>query len=507
MPAYRHQLFEHRLLSALCSSRFLLSAVLVILLLSLSACFYVFPSEGGGQIPLDSALPRPVDSSDILLPPGYKIEAVATGLTFPTSVTFDEAGTPYVVEAGYSYGEVFTTPKILRIGADGTKETVVAGENPPWTGATYHSGSFYVAEGGHLGRIVRYRPSDQTSTVLAEGLPSFGDHHTNGVLLSNDGWLYFSQGTATNSAVVGVDNAKMGWLHRYPLFHDVPCRDVTLTGENFLTKNPLDTGNSAGKEVRTGAFLPFGVSSTPGQVIPGRIPCSGSLLRMRADGGPLELIAWGFRNPFGLAFSERGTIYVSDNGYDVRGSRPVFGAPDLLWEVDPNAQSIWHGWPEFSGHHKISRKRFAPPGKPTPPRLLAEYPGHPPKPHVKLGVHSSSNGIAVDSSGFSSEGAIFVAQFGDMAPMVGKVLSPVGYKVVRVDRQSGAVTDFAANKGDAIGPASWAGNGGLERPIDVEFSPNGGSLYVVDFGVMVIGNKGPIPLERTGVLWRITPAS
>src|SRR5436309_157341 len=82
---------------------------------------------------------------------------------------------------------------------------------------------------------------------------------------------------------------------------------------------------------QTGAFLPFGTPSTPGQIIKGQVPCSGSVMRIRPDGGPLELVAWGFRNPFGLAFSPNGLLYVTDNGYDDRGSRPIWGAADVMW--------------------------------------------------------------------------------------------------------------------------------------------------------------------------------
>jgi glucose/arabinose dehydrogenase len=68
-------------------------------------------------------------------------------------------------------------------------------------------------------------------------------------------------------------------------------------------------------------------------VIPGRVPCNGAILRVKPDGGHPELVAWGFRNPFGIAFSPAGGLYVTDNGYDDRGSRPVWGAGDLLWAV------------------------------------------------------------------------------------------------------------------------------------------------------------------------------
>jgi hypothetical protein len=80
----------------------------------------------------------------------------------------------------------------------------------------------------------------------------------------------------------------------------------------------------------TGAFSPFGRATTPGQKVPGRVPCSGAILRVRPEGGKVELVAWGLRNPFGLAFSPSGELFVTDNSYDERGSRPIWGTGDLL---------------------------------------------------------------------------------------------------------------------------------------------------------------------------------
>jgi glucose/arabinose dehydrogenase len=200
--------------------------------LNLSGCFSVRHSAGGGQTKFHP--PRKINPADIALPAGYRIEAVAQGLTFPTGVVFDDAGRTYIVEAGYSYGEVWTTPRLLRLEPDG-KTSVVAsgGRNGPWTGATFHQGAFYIAEGGELegGKILRVAPDGEPAAILT-GLPSVGDHHTNGPVVGQDGWIYFGQGTATNSGVVGEDNAKFGWLKRHPDHHDIPCKDIQLNGEN-----------------------------------------------------------------------------------------------------------------------------------------------------------------------------------------------------------------------------------------------------------------------------------
>ena len=104
---------------------------------------------------------------------------------------------------------------------------------------------------------------------------------------------------------------------------------------------------------------------------------------------------------------------------------------------------------------------------------------------------------------FGHVGEAFIAQFGDMAPGAGKVLAPVGFNVLRVNVETGVVEDFAVNKGTKDGPASKIGGGGLERPLDAKFMPDGSALYIVDFGVMTIGDK-PSLREKTGVVWRIT---
>src|SRR2546423_8451791 len=121
----------------------------------------------------------------------------------------------------------------------------------------------------------------------------------------------------------------------------------------------------------TGAFVPFGTMTSKGQVIRGSVPCSGAVMRIPPTGGELELVAWGFRNPFGLAFSPDGRLFVTDNGYDDRGSRPVWGAADVLWAV---TNGVWYGWPDYSGGDPLTRKEFKPPRKKQLQFVLASHP-------------------------------------------------------------------------------------------------------------------------------------
>lgn len=474
--------------------RFLL---LLILLPFLVSCYGILKSSGGGE--RVNTEKRFVNTSDIALPSGYTIDLAAKNLTFPTGITFDDEGQPYVTESGYSYGEVFTEPKLVRINKDGSLTTIAAGKgNGPWNGIWFNDGFFYVAEGGELegGRILRIDMKGNI-TILLEGLPSLGDHHTDGPVV-HEGYIYFGQGTATNSAIVGGDNYKFGWLKRNPEFHDIPCQDIKLAGVNYPSDNVLKEGSK--EVVGTGAFLPYGTKSEPGQVISGKIPCSGSVMRIPLKGGKPELIAWGFRNPFGLAFDAKGQLYVTDNGYDDRGSRPVWGVGDYLWKVE---KGNWYGWPDYSGGHALFNSNLSVPGKGVPSRILAEDPGVPPNPVAIMGVHSSSNGFDFSrSKNFGFEGEAFVAQFGDMSPGVGKVERSVGYKVIRVNIETGITNDFALNK-KKNAPASKIKTGGIERPVAVRFSPDGQLLYIVDFGIMRTSDKGPDPIKGTGVVWRV----
>src|SRR5690349_19015096 len=117
-----------------------------------------------------------------------KFEAVSSGLTFPSAVVFDGQNNLYVVEAGYSYGEVWTEPRLLKIDASGQTSVVAKGtRNGPWTSAAWYKDAFYISEGGEAegGRILKVT-KEGAITPLVSNLQSIGDHHTNTLVIKDD---------------------------------------------------------------------------------------------------------------------------------------------------------------------------------------------------------------------------------------------------------------------------------------------------------------------------------
>ncbi len=78
-----------------------------------------------------------------------------------------------------------------------------------------------------------------------------------------------------------------------------------------------------------------------------------------------------------------------------------------------------------------------------------------------------------------------------------------GFRVVEVHPATGTAEPFLRNRHP--GPASAHGSGGVERPVDVKFGPDG-SMYVLDFGVSTVDVQKQLSYGRTGVLWRVRRA-
>lgn len=196
------------------------------------------------------------------------------GLTYPTSVTFDEQGNAYVVEAGFSYGGVDPGGRIIMLSPTGGLSIIAEGLEGPLNGCTWHDGFLYISQGTlPEGRVLRMT-LDGERDIIVDGLPT-GDHHTNMVAVGPDEKLYFTNGTRTNSGVVGLDN--VSWLYTFPLAHDVPSFDAGLSGENYAMPDPLALFSLG--MTQTGAFHSFGQAAREGQLVEGRTRSCGRWCR------------------------------------------------------------------------------------------------------------------------------------------------------------------------------------------------------------------------------------
>jgi glucose/arabinose dehydrogenase len=413
-----------------------------------------------------------------------RLELLVDGLTFPTSLAFDGAGIAYVAEAGLPFGGARPGGSVWRIEPGGRPSLVAEGLRPPVNGLTWHRGALYVSEGGHPARLTRLHPDGACETVL-EDLPGPGNYHLNMAVVGPDEKLYFSQGAMTNLAVVGLDAYEVGWLRRLPHGHDVPGLEVTLTGVDVTTADP--TTDRAGAEAVTGAFMPFGTPTRPGQQVPAGLPATASVMRCNLDGSGLELVAWGLRNAYGLGFLPDGRLLALDQGADDRGSRPIGNAPDLLFELRPGA---WYGWPDYVGALPVTDPRFRPQRGPQPSFVLAQHEALPPPqpPLLAFPPHAAATKFDLAPAGSALDGHLLVALFGDEAPMTAPPGPPVGRGLALVDTRTWQLRPLLS--GDP-----------LRRPIDVRVQD--GEAYVLDFGSFEMTDRGVDATPGTGRLWRL----
>jgi glucose/arabinose dehydrogenase len=470
----------------------------------------------------------------VKVPPGFKVSKVADRLNRPTSTTWDDEGHMYIVLAGNDFLPEKDTPmQILEIKEDGSKVEVVNLDRedivPAIVGLVWHDGWFYFTHraGDLTGAVSRVDKEGNYELLFNGIIDSQAEHQINDIQVGPDGMMYVSVGMAGNAAVLGPDVAP--FVMRSPEVQARPCQNIVLTGRNF--KGPDFRTQDESDTVLTGAYVPFGVQTEPGQTIEGVKLCGGSILKFDPNNAlaSVRTHAWGFRNLIGLTWDEEGNMYAAENGYDVRGFRPVKDYMDASLRIH---EGKWYGIPDFSANREpLTDPQFDSPDSLQAPVFIGnEFMGKglgfvidhqasgltPPDPSVVLGKHefnSSPSMLDVAPKNWGSLGGhIFVAEWGDLAPPTNPLRGnqPAnGYRVVSIDPHSGHVSPFAENVGG--GPASGhqgLSGKGLERPFDVKFGPDG-AVYIIDFGVVEIDFSNAPPYkykEKTGSVWRISKA-
>ena len=583
--------------------------VVVVALLFLGARRADAQMVGNAACPGEDVFFNPSQGQDIFVPPGYKIEVFASGLNFPAGIAFKGNSNNfevYVTESGTGLpgrcngAEFFRDtagvadsanpflPQVRVLDDHGTTlrrlgraPTVAAREGPAFLHAPtigiafehdFQGGKLLVSDSlqgvrGAQGpknssRIVQLDAKDGTLKQLIVNLPT-GDHPTEQITVK-DGMIYWSQGSVTNSGVVGHDNggpvggpADTGGT----IQHEIPCEDVVLSGNN----------SDSGDGHVTGGYLPHGVPGSAGQVVPAfngaSQPgmCSGAILAadLKNPQKTVRPVSWGYRNPFGIRFAPNdhplnGALFVTENGEDERGARPANNAPDRLAVTDASHNAKrgfldYHGWPDRFGFLNSTQAIFIPiggaaddnapgvVGKPVLPLLLK-----PPQPPIApLALEPAD--VAAVGADFAprrfagggnpddkvEKGDALVTREGDFGFSPGNGVPIEGHDVERVQwtstgillsrfafncKSANQVTDSDGTKRctKAEDMAFVSQVRGINRPVDGKFGPDG-AFYLVDFGaVRDFGRSTPasmfknaldaplVQIPGTGVIWKIS---
>ena len=540
---------------------------------------------------------NPGNGQDIVVRSGFKVSVFATGLNFPTGIAFrgnQNSFEVFVLESGHGLpsrcndetssvvGGEFSptnpfTPDILVFNESGQlirgplAKPTAGGGGLQAHGPAVDIGFEHGIAGGRLfatdsnqslrttgfnnsSRIVMVDPTTGHVTPFIAGLPT-GDHPTEQLAFKGN-HIYWSQGSTTNSSVVGRDNG--GGANQ----QDIPCQDIVLS------KNVFDSGGG----VKTSGYSPFGVAR-PGATVKAFESalhsgvCDGSILRAQLDAAhPDETIqpfSWGYRNGYAIRFAPddhalKGRLLVGEDGEDERGARPTNHSPERLQlaQMNPDGTPDYHGWPDRFGFLPSTQAVFNPQGGPGddlcgPPAVPAFDPvachaaitaadvpirdvlAFPPQPITSPlaleAADSSFTGIDFVPDSFVGgpvrHGAALYSLEGDFgfsaanatapAPEVGHEIKlinfskpgqPLELKIMRFAHNTTFEQAFVAH------PVVIRG---FNRPTNVKFGPDG-CAYVVDYGAVRdfgqsdpdskfvgAGNGALLQIPGTGVIWKI----
>jgi glucose/arabinose dehydrogenase len=549
--------------------------------------------------PNNTALFNPDQGKDIVVPAGFKVSVFVSGLNAPTGIAFlgnSQNFQVYVLESGHGLPSVCNdqsslvvggdfsttnpfTPDILVFNKNGTlirgplaKPTSTGGGFQPEGPAVdiafergFQGGRLFAtdsnqathAAGGQIdsSRIVIVNPMTGHVSPFITGLPT-GDHPTE-QLAFKGGWIYWSQGSTTNSGVVGRDN---GNGQNEP---DIPCQDITLSQNVFDSGGGMFTsGYSLFGHTNKGGTVPAFFNGKTGKVRQG--VCDGAILRAPLnDPSAIEPFSWGYRNGYAIRFAPsdhalKGGLLVGEDGADERGARPSNNAPDMLDLARQNSDGSpdYHGWPDRYGFLPSSQAVFNPIGGPgddlcdpdasNPPSMctpaslaqiltedvpikdvLAFPPQRITSPLAIEAADSSFTGIDFVPNAFVTgpvePGAALYSLEGDFgfsaanatapAPEVGHEVKLINFNQLPNTPLVLEIQRFAFN--NTFEQAFVSGIAGFNRPTNVKFGPDG-CAYVVDYGAVrdfgqsdpdakfVGAGNGPlVQIPGTGVIWKI----
>ncbi len=544
----------------------------------------------------NTAFFNPSLTPSINLPPGFTASVFAAGLNAPTGIAFlgnSSSFQVYVLESGHGLPSVCNdemawpggpfdiknpfTPDILVFNQNGKlirgplgKPTSSGGGFQP-SGPAIDIAFVNGLSGGPLfatdsnqsthqhngqnnsSRISTVNPMTGVVTPFITNLPT-GDHPTEQLAFRGDGWVYWSQGSTTNSGVVGLDNG--GGQNQ----SDIPCQDITLSQNVFISSfgppQVATSGYSPFSVQQPGATIPAFFNSFTGQVRQG--VCDGATLRAQlSNPSNIQAFGWGHRNGYAIRFAPKdhplaGNLLVGEDGADERGARPSNNAPEVISidQQNPDGTPVYHGWPDRYGFLPSNQAVFNPVGGSNddvcPPPFdqatclanlqkagdipIADVLAFPPQqitgPLAIEAANSSFTGIDFVPDAFVTgpvqPGAALYSLEGDFgfsapnatapAPEVGHEVKLINFNQVPGSPLALKFQNFALN---STGDQAFVTNiNGFNRPTNVRFGPDG-CAYVVDYGAVrdlssdshfVGAANGPlVQIPGTGVIWKICP--
>ena len=522
-----------------------LSWLLVTVALALLLTQPTFVAAAGNPLcPGEDVFFNPGNGEDIVVPQGFKVSVFKSGLNFPTAVAFrgnSRGFEVFVLESGHGLpsrcndetlivgGEFSTTnpftPDIVVFDQGGTRLRTLAKPTSNGVGLLPHGPAIDIAfekgfQGGRLfatdsnqairavgaqnnsSRIVTVDPDSGAVTPFITGLPT-GDHPAEQITFKAN-WIYWSQGSTTNSGVVGRDN---GGGANQP---DIPCQEIVLSDNLF------DSGGTPA--IKTSGYSPFGVHNRGGTVkaFTGALHhgvCDGAILRARLDArnpeNTIETFSWGYRNPYGIRFAPqdhalKGGLFVTENGEDERGARPTNNAPDRLHlaQQNPDGTPDYHGWPDRFGFLDSTQSVFNPVGGPGDDNQAAVI-GKPvqsvlafPPQQITAPLALEPADVAIVGLDFVPDsfvhgpvkrGAALAGREGDFGFSKANGTPEEGHDVQLINFSKPGepvqlkLERFAFNK--TFEQAFVSRISGINRPVDLKFGPDE-CAYLVDYGAV-----------------------
>ncbi len=145
---------------------------------------------------------------DIKLPPGFKIELYASGVTDARQMAWGDKGTLFVGSLFLGHG---TVQAVVNEGGKRVVKTVIKGLRMP-SGIAFHDGALYVAD---INKIYKYDNAEENldhmpkPTVVYDDMPPYVPHGWKYLAFDKNGWLYVAFGPPCNECLPPTSTAQV----------------------------------------------------------------------------------------------------------------------------------------------------------------------------------------------------------------------------------------------------------------------------------------------------------